>query len=147
MVCHCSVVRNWQLTPRSCPRFEVMGCLADSAQTRMARHLLRPVDARSAPSPSWLVTDELAEWSSRPHVHEPISEGQGQVCAACLGWAGPPGLAPPLGFSPGVCECPRRLHCPGCTAALLWVPTEWFLPLLLLSQIAATCRPQSSEDQ
>ena len=43
----CSVVPNWRSTPRSCRPSEQMGCLAISAQTWMARHLLTPVVARS----------------------------------------------------------------------------------------------------
>ena len=53
MVCHCSVVHNWR-------------CLADSAQTMMARHLLRPVDESSAPTVNLLAMDELVWWSSPP---------------------------------------------------------------------------------
>ena len=72
-----------------------------------------------------------------PCVREPISKGQGQVCASCLGWSGPSGLATPLGHS-------ARSFCLCWTADLLLAPTEWFLPLQLSSQSAVTCCPQYS---
>ena len=115
MVYLCSVVPNWRSTPRSCRPSEQMGCLAVSAQTWMARHLLRPVVASSALILNLMATDELGWcrgwWAlvgRSPCVREPISKGQGQVCAACLGWSGPSGLATPLGHSFGMRECPLR---------------------------------------
>ena len=125
------------------------GCLAISAQTWMA--LAQAHRRKQRTCPELDATDELVWWSSPLRLvgagrRKPvIGKGQGQVCASCLGWSGPSGLAAPLGHSFGMRECPRVRSVPVWTADLLLAPTEWFLPLQLSSQSAVTCCPQNSE--
>ena len=129
MACHSSVVPNWRSTPRSFLPSVVTVSHATCVQITMARHWPRLVDGSSEPILNLGVKDERAWWSwppksvgvgGSPRFGESTRQGQGQVGTSCFGWAGKPGLAAPLGFSPSVCECLRV------SSVLAGPPPCWF---------------------